>query len=53
VEDYYDPQTAQVVARHSGAKVVMIPGDVGGEPGLDTYQKYMEVVVSRIAGALR
>jgi zinc/manganese transport system substrate-binding protein len=53
VEDYYDAQAADVVARHSGAKVVMIPGDVGGEPGIDTYQKYLDVVVSRIAGALR
>jgi zinc/manganese transport system substrate-binding protein len=53
VEDYYDPQSAQVVARHSGAKVVMIPGDVGGEPGIDTYQQYLDAVVSRIVGALR
>jgi zinc/manganese transport system substrate-binding protein len=53
VEDYYDPQTSQVVARHSGAKVVMIPGDVGGEPGIDTYTKYMDMMVGRIAGALK
>jgi zinc/manganese transport system substrate-binding protein len=53
VENFYDTKSADVVSHYSGAKVVLIPGDVGGEPGLDTYQKYMEVVVKRIGGALR
>jgi zinc/manganese transport system substrate-binding protein len=53
VEDYYDTKSADVVARHSGAKIVQIPGDVGGEPGVNTYEKYMDTLVSRIAGALR
>ena len=30
VESYYDTRSADVVARHAGAKVVVIPGDVGG-----------------------
>jgi zinc/manganese transport system substrate-binding protein len=53
VENYYDTKSAEVVARYAGAKIVLIPGDVGGEPGLDTYEKYMDVVVKRIGGALR
>jgi zinc/manganese transport system substrate-binding protein len=53
VENYYDTKSAEVVARHSGAKIVLIPGDVGGEPGLNTYEKYVDTVVGRIAGALR
>jgi zinc/manganese transport system substrate-binding protein len=53
VENYYDTKSAEVVARHSGAKIVLIPGDVGGEPGLDGYEKYMDLVVKRLAGALR
>jgi zinc/manganese transport system substrate-binding protein len=53
VENYYDTKSAEVVARYSGAKIVLIPGDVGGEPGLDTYEKYMDLVVTRIGGALR
>ncbi len=53
VENYYDTKSAEVVARHSGAKLVLIPGDVGGEPGMDTYEKYLDVVVTRITGALR
>jgi ABC-type Zn uptake system ZnuABC Zn-binding protein ZnuA len=30
VESYYDTRSAEVVARHAGARVVVIPGDVGG-----------------------
>jgi zinc/manganese transport system substrate-binding protein len=53
VENYYDTKSAEVVARHSGAKVVQIPGDVGGEPGIDTYEKYMDAVVKRLVEAVR
>ena len=53
VENFYDTKSAEVVARYSGAKIVLIPGDVGGEPGLDSYEKYMDVVVRRIGEALR
>jgi zinc/manganese transport system substrate-binding protein len=53
IENYYDTKSGDVVARHSGAKIVLIPGDVGGEPGVDTYEKYLDVVVKRLAGALR
>jgi zinc/manganese transport system substrate-binding protein len=53
VENYYDARSAEVVARHSGAKIVQIPGDVGGEPGVDTYEAYIGLLVKRIGGALR
>ncbi|HYG68550.1 MAG TPA: metal ABC transporter substrate-binding protein [Anaeromyxobacteraceae bacterium] len=53
VENYYDTRSADVVARHSGAKVVRIPGDVGGEPGASTYEQYLDTLVTRIAGAVR
>lgn len=53
VENYYDRKSAEVVARHSGAKVVQIPGDVGGEPGVKTYEQWIDALVTRIAGAVR
>jgi len=53
VEDYYDTRSADVVARHSAAKIVQVPGDVGGEPGLDTYEKYVDVLVNRVVGAVQ
>lgn len=53
VEDYYETRSAEVVARHAGAAVVKLPGDVGAEPGVTDYEKYMDLVVSRVVGALR
>jgi zinc/manganese transport system substrate-binding protein len=53
VENFYDRRSADVVAKLSGAKVVAIPGDVGGEPGAKTYEAYMDTVVTRISGAFR
>lgn len=53
VENYYDTRSAGVVAQHAGAKVVLVPGDVGGEPGLSTYLDYVGAVVHRVVGGLR
>lgn len=53
VENYYDTKSADVVARHSGAKVVQIPGDVGGEPGASSYEAYVDTLVRRIGEAAR
>lgn len=53
VENYYDRRSADVVAKHSGARVVQIPGDVGGEPDVGTYEDYVTALVTRIAGAAR
>jgi zinc/manganese transport system substrate-binding protein len=53
VENYYDTRSADVVAKHAGAKVVAIPGDVGGEAQVRSYEQYVDALVTRIAGALR
>ena len=53
VENFYDTKSAEVVARHSGAKVVQIPGDVGGDRSADTYRDYIDEVVSRVVGGLQ
>ncbi len=59
VEKYYDLRSAEVVAKYTGAKVVAIPGDVGGfrdEGGtLDPkdWFAYMDTLVKLLVGALR
>ena len=53
VESYYDTKSAEVVAGHSGAKVVTIPGDVGADRGADTYAHYVDEVVSKVVGGLQ
>jgi zinc/manganese transport system substrate-binding protein len=49
VENFYDRRSADVVAKLTGAKVVAIPGDVGGEVDARTYPAYMETIVKRLA----
>ncbi len=53
VENYYDPRSAEVVARFTGAKVVALPGDVGGTPEARTYLDYVGELVRLVAAALR
>ncbi len=53
VENYYDTRSAEVVARHTGARVVLIPGDVNGMPGTSTYESYIDTLVRLVAGAVR
>ena len=53
VENYYDTKSASVVATHTGAKVVTIPGDVGGVPGADTYEKYIDALVKLVSEAVK
>jgi zinc/manganese transport system substrate-binding protein len=53
VENYYDSKSDELVARLAGGTVVKIPGDVGGEPGASSYQAYLDLLVQRIAAAVR
>jgi zinc/manganese transport system substrate-binding protein len=59
VENFYDQRSAEIVAKHSGAKAVAIPGDVGGfkdERGtLDPkdWIAYEEALVNLVAGGLK
>ncbi len=53
VESYYETKSAELVAGHSGAKVVVVPGDVGADRGADTYAHYVGEVVARIAEGLQ
>lgn len=53
VEGYYDPRSAELVSRLSGARLVTIPGDVGGHPEARTYQAYVDLLVRRVVQALQ
>lgn len=53
IESYYDPRSAELVARLSGGRVVVIPGDVGGDPAARGYEAWIDLLVARIVEALR
>jgi zinc/manganese transport system substrate-binding protein len=53
VENYYDSKSDELVARLVGGTVVRIPGDVGAEPAASSYQAWLDLLVQRIAAAVR
>lgn len=53
IEGYYDTRPAELVAKLTGARVVVIPGDVGWTPQTKTYQSYIDTLVGGMAEALR
>jgi ABC-type Zn uptake system ZnuABC Zn-binding protein ZnuA len=49
--NYYDRSQVQEVAARTGARAVIVPGNVGGAPGVTTYFDLINVWVSELARA--
>jgi zinc/manganese transport system substrate-binding protein len=52
VESYYDRRSAELVARHTGARVVVLPGDVGAASETATYEAYVERLLAIVSQAV-
>jgi ABC-type Zn uptake system ZnuABC Zn-binding protein ZnuA len=53
MEPFYDRRTADLVARQTGAKVLILPPSVGGVPGIGDYLQLMKYDMDQLAAALR
>jgi zinc/manganese transport system substrate-binding protein len=53
VENYYDPKSGELVARLGGARLVVVPGDVGGVPEAKGYLEYVDALVRLVSQAAR
>jgi len=53
VENHYDSRSDDQVARLTGARVVPIPGDVGGDPAGKDYLSYVGLLVKRVVEAVK
>lgn len=53
MEPFYDRKTADLVARQTGAQVLILPPSVGGVKGIDDYVQLMTYDLTRLANALR
>jgi zinc/manganese transport system substrate-binding protein len=51
VENYYDQRPAELLAKHSGARVVVLPGDVGGAPGAQDWFSWIDLLVAKVVEA--
>jgi ABC-type Zn uptake system ZnuABC Zn-binding protein ZnuA len=52
-ENYQDPSNARHVAGQGGAKVAIVPTQVGGEPGTDDYFKFIDYILDRLLEAAK
>jgi ABC-type Zn uptake system ZnuABC Zn-binding protein ZnuA len=52
MEPFYDRKMADFVARHTGARVLILPPSVGGEKGVDDYVTLMQHDIARLAEAV-
>lgn len=53
MEPFYDHKLADLVARQTGAKVLILPPSVGGVPGVNDYVQLMRHDISQLAAAVR
>jgi zinc/manganese transport system substrate-binding protein len=53
MEPFYNRRTVDVIARQTGATVLVIPPSVGGVKGLDSYVQVMRHAITQVANALR
>lgn len=51
-EPWYNQNIARTVAEKAGTQLVVLPGDVGGAPGTDSYVAWMDTVLSRLRAGL-
>jgi ABC-type Zn uptake system ZnuABC Zn-binding protein ZnuA len=53
VDNFYDPSLPNRIAEQTGAKVVLLPNQVEGEPGIKTYFDLIDHLIGKMTSALK
>jgi zinc/manganese transport system substrate-binding protein len=53
MEPFYDRKVADLVAKQTGIKVLMLPPSVGGAKGIDDYIQLMKYDISQLAASVK
>jgi zinc/manganese transport system substrate-binding protein len=53
MEPFYDRKVADLVAKQTGIRVLMLPPSVGGTKGIDDYIQLMKYDIAQLAAAVR
>lgn len=53
VDNFYDPSVPNALARDTGVKVAIVPGQPGGEAGTEDYVAFMGFVIDRLVEAAK
>ncbi len=51
VDNFYDPGLPNAIARGTSARVVVLPSQVGGEPGTDDYFQLIDTILEHMVAA--
>jgi zinc/manganese transport system substrate-binding protein len=52
VEDFYNLNTARLVAQKAGAKLLDLPTDVGAKPQIKDWFTLVETILTQLSGAI-
>jgi len=53
VDNFYDPSLPNRIAEQTGAKVVLLPNQVEGEPGIKTYFDLIDHLIGKMTSSLK
>ncbi|MBI4526622.1 MAG: zinc ABC transporter substrate-binding protein [Deltaproteobacteria bacterium] len=53
VDNFYDPSLPNRIAEQTGARVVLLPNQVEGEPGIKNYFDLIDHIISKTTAALK
>ena len=53
IEPYYPAKSAELVAKNTGAIVVPLAPEVGGQPGVDDYFKLFDYNINKLIEAFK
>jgi ABC-type Zn uptake system ZnuABC Zn-binding protein ZnuA len=53
VDNFYDPALPETISKDTGCPTLVLPNQPGGEPGTETYVKFFDHIVEKLAAAVR
>jgi ABC-type Zn uptake system ZnuABC Zn-binding protein ZnuA len=53
VDNFYDPAQPNNIGRQTGARVVLLPNQVEGEPGIKTYFDLIDHIIAKLTPAVK
>jgi zinc/manganese transport system substrate-binding protein len=53
VDNFYDPALPNNIAKQTGSTVVILPNQVSGEPGINTYFQLIDHIVGKLTAAMK
>ena len=53
MDNFYSPAVPEALARDTGVKVAIVPGQPGGEAGTDDYVAFIGFIIDRLVETVK